>query len=531
MGPCNMDEFGMGSATAFSRHGACVNPRSPPVARALAAAAEDDGDDGAQRTEARVAAAMAPSDSRNALLTAGGSSGGSAAAVAVGAVPAALGSDTGGSVRLPAAFCGVVGFKPSYGRISRWGLIAYASSLDTIGVLAGSVGDAALVYDLCKGTSGDDDDRDDTCLRIPGWKLAGTSDVGDASMSRVLAAAALADAGAQTDCTAPRRVASTSAYLTARAAATAGGVKPAALDAWRSAVSAGRLDGLRVGIPREYSVAELPPSVKQGWENAAAALAEAGAQVVPVSLPHTADALAAYYIIATAEAASNLSRYDGVRYGHRSAAEPAPAAAASRSSAAARTASANAAAALHELYTRSRSEGFGREVQRRIMMGNVVMSRGGRAEFYDAARDVRRRVTLDFDAAFRRRGADCSVADCDTDGGSAAALSPLNAYMASRSACGSAGAAAGVDVLLTPTAPGMPWPVHATDDADPVAMYMNDIMTVPASLAGLPAASVPFGTVPLNGADVVPLGLQVIGRYMDEDTVLRVAAVLEHRAP
>ena len=519
-GSTNMDEFGMGSATAFSSHGPSLNPFSAPVVIARACNSTAVASSSARPAADEHQQQQRQPISSRAWLTPGGSSGGSAVAVSLGAVSVALGSDTGGSVRQPAAFCGVVGFKPSYGRVSRWGLIPYASSLDTVGVIARSVRDAAATYDVIAGP----DARDDTCLRTPHLR-GGVAP----SIRRVLGADA-----------APGN------YMAWRASAAhnsnthscSGG------GAWHvsDALAALPLAGLRVGIPREYSVAGMSSVIGDWWDTGAKLLAEAGAHIVPVSLPHTSAALPAYYVLAPAEAASNLSRYDGVRYGYRAAPrahgsspessqqQQDDSEAATHSSSADKASQgqygsgSNAASALHDEYRRTRTEGFGAEVRRRLLMGNFVLSRGARRDFYDAAQIVRARVRGDFDVVFRPVGS------------------------ASHS---------GVDVLLTPSTPTLPWASLDTVALSPSEMAAADVMTVPTSLAGLPALSLPVGYAPYDDAALnsalreaeeggvvvsgaarerilseatLPVGLQLIGRYMDEDTVLAVGHVLEGEA-
>ena len=359
----NLDEFAMGSSTATSHFGPAVNPWK----------AKDDP------------RPRAP----------GGSSGGSAALVAASVVPASLGTDTGGSIRQPAAFCGVVGLKPTYGRCSRWGIVAFASSLDQAGPLTRSVRDAAIMLAAMAGH----DPKDSTSAREP---------VPDFE------------------------------------AALGGGVK-----------------GLRIGVPREYRVDGMPEELDALWRKGAAWLEEAGAEIVDISLPHTHYALPAYYIVAPAEASSNLARYDGVRYGLRSPAE-----------------------VVEEQYARTRRAGFGAEVRRRVLIGTYVLSAGYYDAYYTKAQRVRRLIARDFEQAFGK-----------------------------------------VDAVLTPTAPTAAFPLGEKMD-DPIAMYLNDVFTVPASLAGLPAVSLPAG---LDGAGL-PLGLQLIGRPFDEETVLRAAEALEAAA-
>lgn len=480
-GSTNMDEFGMGSATAFSHHGPSYNPYSANWAlRSLGLLPNGNLDKGGVVPEAG-------------WLCPGGSSGGAAVSVATGSALAAIGSDTGGSVRQPASFCGLVGLKPTYGRIPRWGLIPYASSLDTIGIITRTVADAALLLQVTAGH----DPRDDTCLRPPS-SSASTSD-------RCTPSSGISD---------------------------------------RDSVSSKPLAGIRVGIPAEYRVSELNADTLTWWGRGAAMLADAGAEIVEVSLPNTAAALPAYYVIAPAEAASNLSRYDGVRYGFRPAAKSqAEGAAASQSSYSSSAATANASDALHRLYTRTRSEGFGPEVQRRIMTGNFVLSQEARADYYDAAVAVRDRVRADFARVFRP-SSDVAL--------------PIESSPIARSnpaAYPSADAALGVDVLLTPVSPTPPWLSSKTAELDPLAVYVNDVMTIPASLAHLPAISVPVGhssypsdlidlslsnitdaaqrsaaRLQLQQICMLPVGLQLIGRHCDEETLFRVASVLAVKA-
>jgi aspartyl-tRNA(Asn)/glutamyl-tRNA(Gln) amidotransferase subunit A len=358
IGATNMDEFAMGSSTENSAFGPTRNPW-------------------------------------NRARTPGGSSGGSAAAVAAGVVPIAFGSDTGGSIRQPASFCGVVGVKPTYGRVSRWGLVAYASSLDQIGVFARSVADAAAALELICGH----DARDSTSLPEPA---------------------------------------------------------PALVSALTGDVS-----GLVVGLPREYfPSAGADPGVLDAVRGAVAELEAAGAKVREVSLPHTPYAVAAYYLIATAEASSNLARYDGVRYGHRAA----------------------GAHDLGEMYLRTRSEGFGAEVKRRIVLGTYVLSAGYYDAYYRKAQQVRTLLRRDFEAAFR-----------------------------------------GCDVIATPTSPEVAFEIGAKSD-DPVRMYLSDVYTVSANLAGLPGVSLPCG---MQGG--LPIGLQLLAPALDEATLLRVADAYQRR--
>ena len=322
----------------------------------------------------------------------GGSSGGSAVAVAVGAAALTLGTDTGGSIRQPAAFCGVVGLKPTYGRVSRWGAIAYASSLDQIGPMTATVGDAALALEVIGGH----DPRDATSVDAPAPALTAALDRG--------------------------------------------------------------VRGLRVGLPREYLPDDLDAEVAGAVARARAILADAGATVVDVSLPHTRYALPAYYVIAPAEAASNLSRYDGIRFGHR----------------------ATDAGELDALYAKSRAEGFGPEVIRRIMIGTFVLRAGHYDAYYRQAQQVRALVRRDFDRAF-----------------------------------------ADVDCVLAPVAPTPAFPAGSTPT--PLDMYRADVFTLACNLAGLPGLAVPCGAT----AAGLPLGVQLMGRPLDEATLIAAGAVIE----
>jgi aspartyl-tRNA(Asn)/glutamyl-tRNA(Gln) amidotransferase subunit A len=358
VGKTNLDEFAMGSSTENSAYGPTRNPR--------------DRD--------RVP---------------GGSSGGSAAAVGAGWVPMALGSDTGGSVRQPASFCGVVGIKPTYGRVSRYGLVAFASSLDQVGTLGRTVRDAALLLDVVSGY----DPRDATSIDRPAPDLV-----------------AACDRGAR---------------------------------------------GLVVGVPKEYFPAALDPAVRALVEGAADALERAGAQLREVSLPHTPHAIPSYYVVAPAEASSNLARYDGVRFGVRAT-----------------------DADIERMYAETRSVGFGREVKRRIMLGTYALSAGYYDQYYGAAQRARALITEDFRAAFSD----------------------------------------GVDALLTPTAPTPAFPIGERVD-DPVQMYLTDIFTVTANLAGIPAMSVPVGDV--GG---LPVGAQLLAPWWAEERMVALGAALEGAA-
>ncbi|MEB3275450.1 MAG: Asp-tRNA(Asn)/Glu-tRNA(Gln) amidotransferase subunit GatA [Cyanobacteriota bacterium] len=360
LGKTNLDEFAMGSSTETSAFGPSRNPWNPE----------------------RVP---------------GGSSGGSAAAVAAGECVASLGSDTGGSIRQPAAFCGVVGFKPTYGRVSRWGLVAFASSLDQVGPFTSSVADAAELLQVIAGA----DPRDSTCLKAP------VPDYGAALQQPV--------------------------------------------------------KGLRVGLIKECFEQEgLDPTVRAAVMAAAAQLEALGCELVEVSCPRFNAGIATYYVIAPSEASANLARYDGVKYGYRS----------------------GDAASLAEMTARSRSEGFGDEVKRRILIGTYALSAGYVDAYYKKAQQVRTLIRRDFDAAF-----------------------------------------SGVDVLLTPTTPTTAFAFGAHAD-DPLAMYLADLLTIPANLAGLPAISVPCGFDPQG----LPIGLQLIGNVLAEERVLQVAHQYEQAA-
>jgi aspartyl-tRNA(Asn)/glutamyl-tRNA(Gln) amidotransferase subunit A len=361
VGHTNMDEFGMGSSCEASAFGPTRNPWDL----------------------ARVP---------------GGSSGGSAAAVAARLVPLALGSDTGGSVRQPAALCGVVGLKPTYGRVSRYGLVAFASSLDQIGPLAGSVGDVALALEVIAGQ----DPLDATSSAVP------PGDYGAAS-----------------------------------------------------ARQGGGLEGVRAGVPRQLAVDRLEPDVRGEWERSLARLEELGARLVDVDVPALEAATAVYYVLANCEASANLARFDGVRYGRRS----------------------REASTLTELYHRSRSEGFGAEVKRRILLGTFALSSGYHEAYYDRAVAVARALGRELAAALE-----------------------------------------GTDVLLSPASPSAAF--RLGERSDPLTMYLSDVYTVPANLAGLPAVAVPSGV----SADGLPLSLQLVGRAFDEARLLRVAAAFEAAA-
>jgi aspartyl-tRNA(Asn)/glutamyl-tRNA(Gln) amidotransferase subunit A len=325
----------------------------------------------------------------------GGSSGGSAAAVAARIAPGATGTDTGGSIRQPAAFCGIVGIKPTYGRCSRWGTIAFASSLDQAGAFARTVEDTAIMLGSMAGY----DPQDSTSIDVP---------------------------------------------VPDYRAATGRSVK-----------------GLRIGIPKEYRVDGMPGEIDKLWRDGETWFRDAGAEIVEISLPHTKYALATYYIVAPAECSSNLARYDGVRYGLRVPGKD-----------------------LTEQYEATRAQGFGAEVKRRILIGTYVLSAGYFDAYYIKAQKVRALIARDFSDAFKT-----------------------------------------CDLILTPTAPSAAFALGEKSD-DPIAMYLNDVFTVPASLAGLPGISVPAGL----DAGGLPLGLQLIGRPFDEETLFAGAAALEKAA-
>jgi aspartyl-tRNA(Asn)/glutamyl-tRNA(Gln) amidotransferase subunit A len=366
LGKLNLDQFAMGSSNETSAFGNVVSP-------------------------------WRANDGSNAPLAPGGSSGGSSSAIAARIVPAATGTDTGGSIRQPAAFTGIAGIKPTYGRCSRFGIVAFASSLDQAGAMAQDVRDCAIMLEAMSGF----DPKDSTSLDV-------------------------------------------------------------AVPQWEAGLSAD-LKGKKVGIPREYRVDNMPAEIDALWKQGVEWLRDAGAEIVDVSLPHTRYALPTYYIIAPAEASSNLARYDGVRYGLRELPD---------------------GANLQEMYAATRAAGFGPEVKRRILIGTYVLSAGFYDAYYTKAQKVRALISRDFEEAFRQ-----------------------------------------VDVLLTPTAPSAAFAL-GEKSADPLEMYLNDVFTVPASLAGVPAMSVPAGL----DAKGLPLGLQIIGRPLDEQGVLNAGLAIEQRA-
>jgi len=358
LGKLNCDEFAMGSSNETSFFGNVTNPF---------------GD----------------------KLVPGGSSGGSASAVAANLTPATIGTDTGGSIRQPASFTGTVGLKPTYGRCSRWGIVAFASSLDQAGPMTKNVEDCALLLQAMSGYDSKDSTSVDT------------------------------------------KVDNYSSKLTEK------------------------VKGLKIGIPKEYRVENMPNEIDKLWKSGIDYLKDAGAVIKNISLPHTKYALPAYYIVAPAEASSNLARYDGVKYGHRSKGDN-----------------------LFEMYENTRSEGFGDEVKRRILIGTYVLSSGYYDAYYLKAQKVRQLIKNDFDQAFN-----------------------------------------GVDAILTPSTPSAAFKIGEKKD-DPVSMYLNDIFTVPVNLAGLPAISVPAG----HDKNNLPLGLQLIGKPFDEQTILNLSLAIEKRA-
>jgi len=366
LGKLNMDEFAMGSSNETSVYGPAVNPW------------QRDGSDK--------------------KLTAGGSSGGSASAVAADLCLAATGTDTGGSIRQPAAFTGIVGVKPTYGRVSRWGIIAFASSLDQAGPMTKTVKDSAIFLNAISGH--DTKDSTSAPFEVPDFEAAITGDI----------------------------------------------------------------KGKKIGIPKEYRLDGMPGEIEKLWQNGSDMLRDAGAEIVDVSLPHTKYALPAYYVLAPAEASSNLARYDGVSYGHR--------------------AHLKSGEGIDEMYARTRSEGFGDEVKRRVMVGAYVLSAGFYDAYYRRAQRVRSLIKKDFDDVY----------------------------------------SLGVDAILTPATPSAAFGLGEMKNEDPIKMYLNDVFTVTVNLAGLPGVSVPAGL----SSEGLPLGLQLIGRPWEEGEMLNVASILEN---
>ena len=359
VGKANCDEFAMGSSTTTSFFGNTINPVSP----------------------------------KGKQLVPGGSSGGSAAAVAAKLCLGATGTDTGGSIRQPASFCGVVGIKPTYGLCSRWGIVAFASSLDQAGIFANSIEDASI---LMKEVAGyDSNDSTSAKIRIPDYYKNLNQDV------------------------------------------------------------AGKI----IGVPKEYTLPGISDEINNVWEEAIKLFEKGGAKIKKISLPRTKYALPAYYIIAPAEASSNLARYDGVKYGFRS----------------------NENNSLDEMYELTRSEGFGKEVKRRILIGTYVLSAGYYDAYYLKAQKVRKLIADDFTLAFK---------DCD--------------------------------FIMTPTTPSQAFQIGEKEE-DPIKMYLNDIFTVPASLAGIPGISIPFG----KSKEKLPLGIQLLSKHFDEQTILNAGFYLE----
>ncbi len=368
LGKLNMDEFAMGSSNETSTYGDVINPWRR-------------GND-------------------DASLTPGGSSGGSASAVAADLCLAATGTDTGGSIRQPAAFVGITGLKPTYGRCSRWGVVAFASSLDQAGPMTKSVRDAAIMLEAMAGH----DPKDSTSaeLAVPNFEAALTGDI----------------------------------------------------------------KGKKIGIPKEYRMEGMPQEIEDLWAEGTTMLKDAGAEIVDISLPHTKYALPAYYVVAPAEASSNLARYDGVRFGHRAALSQGD--------------------GITEMYEKTRAEGFGPEVKRRVMIGTYVLSAGFYDAYYNRARKVRTLIKKDFEDVFAK----------------------------------------GVDAILTPATPSAAFGLGEMKDADPVQMYLNDVFTVTVNLAGLPGIAVPAGL----DKQGLPLGLQLIGRPWEEGDLLNTAYALEQAA-
>ena len=365
LGKLNNDEFAMGSSNETSFFGPVVSPWRRPGA--------------------------------NTKLVPGGSSGGSAAAVAADLCVGAIGTDTGGSIRQPAAFCGIVGLKPTYGRCSRWGIVAFASSLDQAGPFGRSVRDCAILLRSMAGP----DRKDTTCADLP-------------------------------------------------------------VPDYEKAIGAS-VKGKRIGIPREYRMPGMAAEIESLWQNGAQWLKDAGAETIEISLPHTKYALPAYYIVAPAEASSNLARYDGVRYGLRLP-----------------------GADVTDMYEQTRAAGFGKEVRRRIMIGTYVLSAGYYEAYYLQAQKVRTLIKRDFETCF----------------------------------------ASGIDAILTPTTPSAAFAIGEKGRADPIEMYLNDIFTVTVNMAGLPGISVPGGL----DTQGLPLGLQLIGRPFEEETLFGLGAVIEQAA-
>ena len=379
LGKLNMDEFAMGSSNETSYYGPVASPWLPPNWSVEQARAALHGD-------------------KQGLLTPGGSSGGSASAVAAHLCLAATASDTGGSIRQPAAITGTVGIKPTYGRCSRWGMVAFASSLDQAGPIARDMRDAAIMLTSMAGY----DPKDSTCYEAP-------------------------------------------------------------VPDYEAAIGRS-VKGMKIGIPREYRLEGMRPDIEALWSEGAQWLKAAGARIVDVSLPHTRHALPAYYIVAPAEASSNLARYDGVRYGLR-----------------------EDGADIIDLYENTRAKGFGAEVRRRLMIGTYVLSAGYYDAYYVRAQKIRTLIKRDFETVF----------------------------------------ADGVDAILAPATPSPAFGIGEKGSGDPVEMYLNDVFTVTVNMAGLPGLAVPGGL----SSSGLPLGLQLIGRPFDEETLFALGAVIEQAAP
>ena len=379
LGKLNMDEFAMGSSNETSYYGPVASPWLPPNWSVEQARAALHGD-------------------KQGLLTPGGSSGGSASAVAAHLCLAATASDTGGSIRQPAAITGTVGIKPTYGRCSRWGMVAFASSLDQAGPIARDMRDAAIMLTSMAGY----DPKDSTCYEAP-------------------------------------------------------------VPDYEAAIGRS-VKGMKIGIPREYRLEGMRPDIEALWSEGAQWLKAAGARIVDVSLPHTRHALPAYYIVAPAEASSNLARYDGVRYGLR-----------------------EDGADIIDLYENTRAKGFGAEVRRRLMIGTYVLSAGYYDAYYVRAQKIRTLIKRDFETVF----------------------------------------ADGVDAILAPATPSPAFGIGEKGSGDPVEMYLNDVFTVTVNMAGLPGLAVPGGL----SSSGLPLGLQLIGRPFDEETLFALGAVVEQAAP
>ncbi|SPQ19581.1 682452fd-8cdf-4588-8b2d-21d4aabf58d0 [Thermothielavioides terrestris] len=460
VGTTNLDEFGMGSHSTHSAFGAVA--QDPSASASTSRSISDTNDNNNARDGGPPL-----------LFSAGGSSGGSAVAVASGAADVALGTDTGGSVRLPAAYCAVVGFKPSYGMLSRFGVVPYANSLDTVGLLARAVG---VIRRLVVG-SGQQQQQQPQGRGLEGGEeeVGGLWREGD-----------------------PRDPTALSVAARERCASVRDGYA-GELDADGAAQ---KLRGLRLGIPLEYNIAELDPRIRDAWAAAAKVLQDGfGARVVLVSLPSTRHALSAYYVIAPAEASSNLAKYDGVRYGTRDT-------------------ESGSDAAGGVLYAASRGRGFGDEVKRRILLGSYTLSSEAMDNYFIQAQRVRRLVRRDFNRVF---ALDNPLHERETFD-----LADLDEGVAMEDKWGPEE----VDFLLCPTAPTLAPTLEDVMSQTPVDAYMNDVFTVPASLAGLPAISIPMPIKAETGADGperhATAGLQLIGQYWDDARLLAVAEAVSN---